>query len=176
MRTFGRTSVLLCIAVLAVSATGWAERGDDANRKSKNGKTAGAIDGVQVTVEYGRPNVKDRKIWGGLVPYDRVWRTGADEATTVSFDQNVVIEGEPLPAGRYGFFTVPGMETWTLIFNNTPDQWGAFSYAEAEDALRVRVTPIAADHVEELTFAVEGSDVVLRWEELAVAFSVAAAD
>lgn len=176
MKLLQSTTALLILACLAIIPAVWAERGDDANRKSKNGETSAVIDGVQVAVEYGRPTVKDRKIWGGLVPYDRVWRTGADEATTVSFDGNVVIEGQPLPAGRYGLFTIPGMDSWTFIFNNTPDQWGAFSYDETEDALRVRVTPSMGDHVEELTFAVEGSAVMLRWEKLAVGFEVEAAD
>lgn len=166
---------ILAVTVLALAGASWAERGDDANRKSKNGKTSGVIDGVQVEIEYGRPNVNDRRIWGGLVPWDQVWRTGADEATTISFDRDVLIDGESLPAGRYGFFTIPGMESWTLIFNGTPDQWGAFSYADAEDALRVRVRPATGEHVEALTFAIAGDDVVLRWEKTVVGFTVAAA-
>ncbi len=165
---------LLAVAVLAFAGTGLAERGDDTNRKSKNGKASGEIDGVSIEMEYGRPRVNDRKIWGGLVPWDQVWRTGADEATTISFDRDILIDGESLPAGRYGFFTIPGMESWTLIFNDTPDQWGAFSYADAEDALRVRVTPAAGDHVEILTFAVEGKHVALRWETVVIRFEVAA--
>lgn len=174
MRRRRRTLLMFLVGVVAAAGTSWAERGDDLNRKSKNGELRELVDGVAVALEYGRPKVKDRKIWGGLVPWGQVWRTGADEATTISFDRDVRIEGEMLSAGHYAFFTVPGMDSWTLVFNKTPDQWGAFSYDENEDALRVVATPVAADHVEELTFGVDGNAVVLRWEKLAVSFRVAA--
>ncbi len=176
MRNGRRTMSMFLVGLLAVAGLSWAEREDDAKRQSKNGELRGVIDGVTVTLEYGRPKVKDRKIWGGLVPWDRVWRTGADEATTISFDRDVRIQGEALPAGRYAFFTIPGMDSWTLVFNNTPDQWGAFNYDENEDALRVDVIPVSGDLVEELTLVIEGSEVVLRWEKLAVSFGVEAAD
>jgi len=174
-RQHGRVAVAV-LALLACAAWVWAERGDDSNRKSKNGAAAGVIDGARIEIEYGRPSVKDRRIWGGLVPYDRVWRTGADEATTISFDRDVLIEGRALAAGRYGLFTIPDLKSWTWIFNGTPDQWGAFSYSEAEDALRVQATPRAGDHVETLEFRFEGDRVVLHWEKLEVAFTVAADD
>lgn len=174
MRRCHRSLLMFLVGLTVATGMSWAERGDDANRKSKNGALRELVDGVAVTLEYGRPNVKDRKIWGGLVPWDQVWRTGADEATTISFDRDVRIQGEMLSAGNYSFFTAPGMESWTLVFNKTPDQWGAFSYDANEDALRVDVTPVAADHVEELTFEVEGNAVVLRWGKLAVSFRVEA--
>lgn len=163
-------SFLACLFLLA--GVSFAERGDDTNRQSKNGKVEGVIDGVEISIEYGRPSVRDRKIWGGLVPWETVWRTGADEATTISFDRDVLIEGEMLPSGRYALFTVPGMDSWQIIFNNTPDQWGAFSYDENEDALRVAVTPNETEHVETLTFTIEDGKVVMRWGEVAVAFQV----
>ena len=152
-----------------------AERGDDAERASKNGKTTGTIDGVGVTLEYGRPNVKGREIWGGLVPYDQVWRTGANEATTISFDKDVVVDGKPLAAGTYGLFTIPTRTDWTVIFNKTADQWGAFDYDENEDALRIKVAPTEHDMVETMDFVIEGDQVVLRWVKLAVPFTVKAA-
>lgn len=174
---FKYPTYLMLIALLALVALPvLAGRGDDANRKSKNGKTAGTIDGVEVTVEYGRPNVKDREIWGALVPYGKVWRTGADEATAITFGADVLVEGQALAAGTYGLFTIPGESEWTFIFNNVAEQWGAFDYSDAEDALRVDVTPQASEHVEAMDFAIEGSSVVLRWEKLAVGFSVAAAE
>jgi hypothetical protein len=151
-----------------------AQRGDDADRASKNGKTTGTLDGVAVTVEYGRPNVKERKIWGGLVPYDKVWRTGANEATTISFDKAVTIEGEPLPAGTYSLFTIPTEGDWTVIFNKTAQQWGAYDYDAGQDALRVSVTPREGEHVETMDFVLEGDEVVLRWAGLEVPFRVAA--
>lgn len=151
-----------------------AQRGDDANRLSKNGKIEGVIDGVEIVLEYGRPKVKEREIWGGLVPYDKVWRTGANEATTISFSADVLIEGETLPKGTYALFTIPGEEKWIIIFNKTAKQSGAFGYDEGQDALRVEVVPTSGEHVEEMTFVIEGSSVVLLWEKLKVSIKIAA--
>lgn len=176
MRIRGRALTPFLAGMVVLATVGYAERGDDSNRQSKNGKLEGLVDGVQVSVEYGRPAVRDRKILGGLVPWDQVWRTGADEATTISFERDVRIEGELLPAGRYALFTIPNMESWTIIFNNTPDQWGAFSYDESDDALRVTVEPKAIDHRETLEFSLDGSQVVVSWEAVAVAFRVEAVE
>ena len=151
-----------------------AQRGDDADRLSKNGKTEGVIDGVETVLEYGRPKVKDREIWGGLVPYDKVWRTGADEATTISFSADVKIEGKTLPKGKYALFTIPGEEKWIIIFNKTAKQSGAFGYDEGQDALRIEVVPASGEHVEEMTFIIEDSSIVLVWEKLRVSIDIAA--
>ena len=166
---------LLCVLLIAVTLPAVAERGDDSDRKSKNGKAGGTIDGVEITLEYGRPQVRDREIWGALVPYGQVWRTGANEATTIRFSGDVTIEGEALPAGTYGLFTIPGEGEWTVIFNKVANQWGAFNYDDGEDALRVTVEPRSHEHVEAMDFAVGDGEVVLMWEELAVPFRVAAA-
>lgn len=114
-RTAGAMALTLLVAAAAGPAG--AERGDDRDRKSKNGRTAGTIDGVQVTIEYGRPSVRGREIWGSLVPWESVWRTGADEATTISFDRDVAVEGEPLAAGTYGLFTIPGEGEWAVVLD-----------------------------------------------------------
>lgn len=148
------------------------ERGDDADRKSKNGETTATIDDVEVRITYGRPQVRERTVWGELVPYDAVWRTGANEATTITFSSDVLIEGEPLAAGTYSLFTIPSKKAWAVIFNEVADQWGAFDYDESQDALRVQVEPTTGDHVEELTFSVEGNTVVLAWEKVRVPFRV----
>lgn len=170
-----RLLALILVLVLATGAV-LAQRGDDADRPSKNGKTEGTIDGVGVVLEYGRPNVKGREIWGGLVPYDKVWRTGANEATTFTVSADVTVEGEKLPAGTYGLFTVPGKDTWVVIFNKVANQWGAFEYDAAQDALRVTVTPKPSEEpVETMDFVIDGSSVVLRWEKLTVPFTVAKA-
>lgn len=165
---------LLVLLLLAAAAPLLAERGDDADRASKNGKTAGEIDGVEVVVEYGRPNVKERKILGGLVPYDKVWRTGANEATTITFSGNVVVEGEKLLAGTYGLFTIPGEKEWTVIFNRVADQWGSRGYDAGEDALRVTVTPRTGEHVEAMDFVLDGGELALRWAEFVVPVQIAA--
>lgn len=167
---------LLIAALLIVSVMpAAAQRGDDTKRKSKNGKVEGTIDGVNVTLEYGRPKVKDRQIWGGLVPFDKVWRTGADEATTFAIDKDVNVEGKKLAAGTYSLFTIPGKTEWTIIFNKVAKQWGAFKYDSNEDVLRVKVKPAAAEHVEEMTFKIEGNKVFLCWEKLCVPLAISAA-
>lgn len=175
MHRFSRTGVLVSLMAIALSfAPLWAQRGDDAERLSKNGRTQGSIDGVEITLEYGRPSVKGRKLWGGLVPYGRVWRTGADEATTFAISTDASVEGQALPAGVYSLFTIPGETEWTVVFNKVSEQWGAFNYDETQDALRVSVTPQAAEFEESLEFLIEESDVILRWGELAVPWQISA--
>lgn len=146
---------------------------DQSGRKSPPREATGTIDGVDIAVNYGSPSVRGRDIWGALVPYGAVWRTGANEATTIEFSGDVTVEGQPLAAGKYGLFTIPGEDSWTIIFNKNPDQWGANDYDEAEDALRVTVTPEPTDEsVEAMAFAVEDGRVILRWEKLAVPIAV----
>ncbi|MBT8401715.1 MAG: DUF2911 domain-containing protein [Rhodothermia bacterium] len=169
-----RFLLLLALGVALGTVDTYAQRADDADRASKNGKTEAEIDGVNVVLEYGRPNAKDREVWGKLVPYGKVWRTGANEATTISFDAPVTIEGEPLDAGTYSLFTIPNEDEWVIIFNNTAEQWGAFNYDSEQDALRVTVTPGSGEHVESMDFVADESTVKLRWLETVVPFSVAA--
>ena len=130
-----------------------------------------------VAIEYHRPGVKGRKIWGELVPYNEVWRAGANEATTIQFDDPVKIDGKDVPAGTYAFFALPTKDKWTLILNKTAKQWGAYSYDVKEDQLRWDVQPKAAEVTEWLTYTIDplGPDsaaVHLRWEKLDVAFTV----
>jgi len=173
-----RARVLVGLSLAALLALpALAQRGDDSKRKSKNGHVDGKVDGVRVVIDYGRPEARGRDIWGTLVPWNEVWRTGADEATTVHFDRDVVVAGQPLAAGRYSLFTIPQQSgTWTVIFNKVADQWGAFKYDSSQDALRVSVQTASHDPaVEALTFTLEGDHVVLRWEKLELAIPVRAA-
>lgn len=165
-------AILVLTTLLFTAPDARAERGDDADRASKNGETIGTIDEVEITLEYGRPNVKNRTIWGGLVPYDKIWRTGANEATTIELSEDVLVDGNPLAAGRYSLFTIPGEEAWTVIFNRQADQWGAFKYEAEQDALRVTAVPRQIEHVESMDFVIEDSQVVLRWEKLAVPITI----
>jgi len=131
-----------------------------------------------VQIDYHRPAVKGRKIWGELVPFGEVWRTGANDATTITFSDAVKVNGKDLPAGTYGFFAIPGPEAWTLIFNRTAKQWGAYDYKASDDVLRVSVKPRFAPLAEYLTYElnVAGPDRLkaeLIWEHLAVPFDVA---
>jgi Protein of unknown function (DUF2911) len=132
---------------------------------------------TDVTIDYSRPGVKGRTIWGELVPYNKVWRAGANEATTINFSTDVIIEGKSLPAGKYGFFTIPNKDSWTLIFNKVADQWGAFQYNEAEDALRVTVKPESNNFQEWLAYTItktgdKSAVVSLEWEKLKVPFKI----
>ncbi len=96
---------------------------------------------TDISITYSRPGVKDRKIFGDLVPYGSVWRTGANSATKITFSDDVKIGGKDLKAGTYGLFTIPGEETWTIILNTNSQQWGSYQYKEDEDVLRVQVKP-----------------------------------
>ncbi len=132
---------------------------------------------TDVTIDYHRPGVKGRPIWGTLVPYDKVWRTGANEATTISFSDDVTIDGKPLPKGTYSLHTIPGKTEWTVIFNTVAKQWGSFSYDQTKDALRVTEHPHMAPMTEllEFTFPSVSADyatVEIRWERLAVPFTI----
>jgi hypothetical protein len=134
---------------------------------------------TEIQIDYGRPGVKGRKIWGELVPYNRVWRAGANEATVISFSNDVTIEGKNLPAGKYSFFTIPNKDEWVLIFNRAAEQWGAFEYNESQDALRVTVKQQENNFVEWLTYSFsktgDHSAVInLKWEKLKVPFKVEA--
>ena len=145
-------------------------KGDIASPKKE---MKGMVGDKKVNIVYGSPSVKGRDVWGGLVPYGKVWRTGANEATTIEFAKDVQVEGKSLAAGKYGLFTIANADQWTIIFNETHKQWGAYEYDKSKDVLRVNVTPKngMADS-ETMEFAVDGSNVVLKWEKLAVAFEV----
>ena len=133
---------------------------------------------TEVKIEYGRPGVKGRTIWGGLVPFNAVWRAGANEATKITFSTDVKIDGKKLKAGSYSFFAIPGQKTWTLIFNKVANQWGAFEYNDVEDALRIEVTPMQNNCWQEwLAYTITKSSdkkavVMLEWEKLIVPFNV----
>ena len=168
-----KTSLILVLALL-VAGVALAERGDDAGRKSKNGSSEGTVDGVSVVIEYGRPSANGRDIWGGLVPFGKVWRTGADEATTITFGANVVVEGTAVPAGTYALFTLPEEKEAAIIFNSVADQWGAFDYAADKDVATVKVPLAPCEHVEAFEIAVDAAGVSLSWADRSMSFSVAA--
>jgi hypothetical protein len=119
----------------------------------------------KVTITYSRPNVKGRKIFGGLQPYGEVWRTGANSATAIDFSEDVILEGHKVPAGKYGLFTIPGENEWTIILNKTWKQWGAYTYKQSDDVLRFTVKPMNVDEMFE-TFTMVFMDVTTRGAEL----------
>lgn len=171
-----RLSTMLGGSALALAASARAEL--ELPRVSPRARVTQVIGFTEVAIEYSRPAVRGRTIWGELVPYGRVWRTGANEATTLSFSTDVYVEGAALKAGTYSLHTVPDRRAWTVVFNEIAEQWGSFDYDQANDAVRIEVQPRrTAEQREWLSFAfreltVDSADVVLHWDHLQVAFTV----
>src|SRR5579871_2935493 len=117
----------------------------DVPRQSQHAVVMQRIGVTDITINYHRPEVNKRTIFGGVVPYGEVWRAGANENTTIRFTDPVTIEGKPLDPGTYGMHMIPGEKEWTVIFSKMSTAWGSFSYDPKEDALRVTVTPQASD-------------------------------
>jgi hypothetical protein len=131
--------------------------------------------GAEISINYSQPSVKGREIGVKLEPIDgQVWRTGANEATVFETSKDIMVEGKALPAGKYGLFTISGKDSWTIIFNKTWKQWGAFDYKEADDVLRVTVKPQKSKpFTEKMTFTIDKKGIVtLWWGDNKVAFTV----
>jgi len=182
MNIFGKllsvTTVLLVTFIIGMySEESYAQEKEEV-RISPKAMVEQTVGFTEVTIEYNRPGVKGRTIWGGLVPYDVVWRAGANEATKITFSTDVKIDGKKLKAGSYSFFAIPTEKTWTLIFNKVANQWGAFEYNDVEDALRIEVTPMQNICWQEwLAFTINKSSdkkavVMLEWEKLKVPFNI----
>lgn len=171
-------AMLVCVVCLSMVIAGTLGAQELKFPRVSQGATVSQTIGLSdVTITYHRPGVKGRVIWGELVPYDKVWRTGANEATTIKFSTDVMVEGNKLAAGTYGLFTVPGKTEWTFIFSKQADIWGTFGYKEDQDVLRVKVKPAEAPHCEWMRFGFadlteDSARVVLHWEKLMVSFTV----
>ena len=143
-----------------------------AQKKSPKAQSSGVIDGGKVSVVYHSPSAGGRTIMGDLVPYGKVWRTGANNATTIEFEKDVKLEGKKLSAGKYSLYTIPGDEEWTIIINKSTNQWGT-EYPEDSDALRVTVKPGKTKaFVESFKIEVGKSNVSISWENTVVSFAV----
>ena len=159
------------LTLIAISACG---QGDKSKRPSPPAIVTETISsGAIVTIDYSQPSLKGRKVGTELAPYGEVWRTGANEATVFEVSKDVKVEGQLLPAGKYGLYSVPGENEWIIIFNKTWKQWGT-QYKEADDALRVKVNPAKADTSnEKMTFSIDKSGKIsLMWGDTIVAFMV----
>jgi hypothetical protein len=148
-------------------------------RQSQRATVSQRVALTDITIVYHRPLAAGRKVWGGTVPYGQVWRAGANENTTIEFSDPVTIEGRPLAKGIYGLHMIPTADQWTVVFSRTSGAWGSFTYSEKEDALRVTVKPQPAEMHEALTYdfddvKTDSAAVTLRWEKLAVPFTVKA--
>lgn len=172
------TQFLLIAVLFLGTVTALNAQKDKSKRKSPPAQATAMIGAASVTVDYSSPAVKGRTVWGDLVPYDKVWRTGANEATTFETDKDLLIDGQKLPAGKYAFFTIPTKDKWTIIFNSDADQWGAYGYKLKKDVLRVEVSPMELEEqVEHLVFEVEKGakntgKVMMKWDKLGVGFDV----
>ena len=135
------------------------------------------IGNAHIHMDYSSPGVRSRIIFGGLLAYDAVWQAGAHKTTWLETNQDLIIDGKKLPAGKYGFFTIPSKEEWTLIFNTNWDQHGKDAYDAKEDVLRFQVKPIISDATtEHLIYKVKKTNVnegsiSLAWEKVSVAFN-----
>lgn len=187
-----RLSIIVLTLILSVllvqPSTTFAQRNQmRASLKASVMQVLGVDTGIMIT--YGRPGVKGRKIWGELVPYGLApgnryskdqpfpWRAGANENTTIEFNKDILVEGNKLPAGKYGIHMIPSEKDCIIIFSKNNSAWGSFQYNQEEDALRVTVTPVKAPHQEWLVFGFEdlagtAGTAYLHWEELKVPFKI----
>ena len=149
----------------------------DLPRQSQHAVLTQRIGITDITINYHRPLVNDRKVWGGIIPYGQVWRAGANENTTITFSDPVTVEGKPLDKGTYGLHMIPAEDQWTVIFSKNSTSWGSFTYQPEEDALRINVKPQSTDFHNALTFdfdqlKADSAVATMRWEKIAVPFEV----
>lgn len=199
---------LIIISTMAANVVSTAQVRPPVPRPSQKGSVSQTIGTTDVSIIYSRPAVKGRPIFGDapesmasrakgeatldnqnerkagepIVPFGHVWRAGANEATLFTINDDVLVNGQLLPAGKYSFHTIPGKDEWTLIFNKDDGQWGSFTYDPAKDALRVKAKPqITSDSQEFLTYYIDANaedtaTVNLRWERVSVPFTVKVKD
>lgn len=170
---------LLLLATFALSAFISNAQHDMSKDKAKMPSppattTATVASGANLIINFSQPAVKGRNVWeGNLAPYGKVWRTGANDAPTFEVNKDVMINGKALKAGKYALFTIPGEQEWTIIFNKTSKQWGAYGYKEADDALRVTAKSEANEMNERFTIKAENSGMVsMMWDKVKVGFMV----
>lgn len=164
---------LLALSLLAAfSFSANAQMGDKQKRQSPPATLEHKVGDATVTINYSQPSVKGREIYGDLVPYGKVWRTGANEATTLTTDKAIMIGGKELAAGTYALFTIPGEKEWTIILNSDAKQWGAYKYDEEKDAVRFTAKSMEHDMTEVMTFNADKGRIYLDWANTRVAIPV----
>ncbi|MEH6304340.1 DUF2911 domain-containing protein [Olivibacter sp. CPCC 100613] len=145
--------------------------------KSPHKSAVGKIGQATISIDYSSPSVKGRTIWGALVPYDKIWRAGANAATVFETDKDLTIDGKNLPAGRYSLFAIPGKTSWTMIFNSQTGQSGIKQNGEAnldrsQDVLTISVQPISNPMMENLTYEVNEQGIALVWEKVRIPINI----
>lgn len=157
------------------------EEEDNSKKKPKSPRlqSSGVANGVQVDIDYGSPFVKERVIWGELVPYDKIWRAGANEATAITLGSDAKVAGSDVSAGTYALFIIPQADAdWTIILNEEWSKeehgvWGAYDHKPEKDVLRFDVSPVfSEDNLESLTFTVTETGVTFAWEKASFEFTV----
>ena len=164
---------LLFMSLLLIGGSTLFAQEDKSKRKSPARVASGTIGEAQIEINYGSPSVNGRTVYGELEKYGKVWRAGANEATTIEFSKAVKINGQDLEAGKYAFFVIPMQSgPWTIIFNKEAKQWGAYSYDSSKDALKTETETSTIDSVEKLTYTIEGDHIHLDWSTTRLSFKV----
>ena len=189
-RIMKKTTITLFFSLIMILVSSFTFGQGNNIRKSQKSTVSQYVGlDTQITINYSRPAVKNRVVWGNMVPYGLApadkyskgksfpWRAGANENTTIEINNEVKIEGTTLPAGKYSIHMIPSKTDWIIIFNKNSNQWGSFSYDESADALRVTVTPIESSFEEFLTYNfgnITDNSVIafLHWEKLKVPFQI----
>lgn len=180
-----KTLLTLLISITVISITLQAQKKDevcynpnlikDTTKKSIKSMAVGVINGDSIKIAYHSPGVRKRVIWGGVVPFDEVWVTGAHDATTLEFQKTFIAAGKEIPAGKYALFTIPGKNEWTVIINKQWKQHLASEYDEKDDILRINVKPIEHIHTERLQYFIEKKEnnngkIAIAWEKVKIEF------
>jgi hypothetical protein len=177
MKKIISSKLLLTMLALLVTTLLWSQE-DKSKRPSPPATATGTVNGATITIDYSSPGVKGRKIWGDLVPYGKVWRAGANEATLFTTSKDILVEGKKLPAGKYSLYAIPGEKDWVIIFNSKTGQWGvkddeSTTEEPANDVLRVTVKPQKSSAFNErMKFVIDEKGFALEWENLRVPVSV----
>lgn len=166
-------AALAVAAIAAIAAPALAQTTLELPAPSPGASVTQTVGTTDLSLKYSRPGMKGRAIWGALVPFDQPWRTGANEATMLTVEDDVKVEGQPLPAGSYAVVTVPGKDQWAVAFSKQKNLWRGTTYDPKEDQLRVTVKPLAAEQAEWMQFTFDGTsptetELNLRWEKLRV--------
>jgi tetratricopeptide (TPR) repeat protein len=168
---------VIMFAFLFVSVRLIAQQNLNLPAASQQAEVMQVVGMVEIKIDYHRPGVRGREIWGKLVPFDQVWRAGANENTTISFSNEVIIDGKNVPAGSYGLHMIPTESDWTIILSKDYRAWGSFFYKEENDQLRFKVKPVSSDFQEWLMYTFDevtpnSATVSLRWEKLQVPLKI----
>lgn len=178
MPSFSRLLPAFVLAVLVTAPLRAQNRTLTTPELSPRARVEQTVGLTELSVDYHRPAVRGREVWGALVPFGEVWRAGANENTVFETSTDIQIQDQALPAGRYGLHAIPDEDTWTIIFSTMADAWGSYTYDPDEDALRVTVSPRSAPHAERLAYRFDAPEedtviLVLHWAEVEVPVSIA---